>query len=236
MPRWRSLRRSTTRSPPPMPAITPASCACGGASRTRRTSSRPSSSISPGEHEFRIWTAAGTVLRGAARVGLGRVDEGLADVRNGIGLYGELRSPPIFWPFLLFVQAPRLRRRWTTRRGADGGRSLVGHPRRSSGASLLPELWIAKGDLVRALAGDDTGDARRGRALVPEGTRARDRARRAHGAAPGFDPPRPAARRGRRSGRRVRLFWRPILSMLTEGFETADVREARDLLEAVATP
>ena len=57
------------------------------------------------EHEFRIWTAAGNVLRGAAHVALGRADEGMAEVQFGIGLYGELRSPPIFWPFLLFVQA-----------------------------------------------------------------------------------------------------------------------------------
>ena len=110
-----------------------------------------------GEHEFRIWTAAGTVLRGAARVGLGRVDEGLADVRNGIGLYGELRSPPIFWPFLLFVQA---------RACAEGGRPAEGLSAvdrsvdilgRSSGATLLPELWITKGDLIRSQSAHDTG-------------------------------------------------------------------------------
>ena len=103
-----------------------------------------------GEHEFRIWTAAGTVLRGAARVGLGRVDEGLADIRNGIGLYGELRSPPIFWPFLLFVQA---------RACAEAGRSAEGLSAversmdvlgEGSDATLMPELWITKGDLVRS--------------------------------------------------------------------------------------
>ena len=75
------------------------------------------SSTSPASTSSASGRAAGTVLRGAARVGLGRVDEGLADVRNGIGLYGELRSPPIFWPFLLFVQA---------RACADAGRSAEG--------------------------------------------------------------------------------------------------------------
>ena len=48
MPRWRSRRRSTTRSPPPTPGTTRACCACGGASRTRRTRPRDrASSISP---------------------------------------------------------------------------------------------------------------------------------------------------------------------------------------------
>ena len=81
------------------------------------------------EHEFRIWTAAGTVLRGAARVELGRSEEGLADVRNGIGLYGELRSPPIFWPFLLFVQARACASGGQSGRGPAGARSVDRDPR-----------------------------------------------------------------------------------------------------------
>jgi adenylate cyclase len=188
-----------------------------------------------GEHEFRIWTAAGTVLRGAARVGLGRVDEGLADVRNGIGLYGELRSPPIFWPFLLFVQA---------RACADGGRPAEGLSAvdrsmdvlgEGSGASLEPELWIAKGDLVRALTADGSDD---GAEAEPWYRRALDRAtdlgaltaqlraatRLARLRLDGGDPAAASALLG------------PILGSLTEGFDTADVREARELLEGVATP
>ncbi len=57
------------------------------------------------EHEFRIWLAAGGALLGAAQVQVGRFDEGLANIRAGIDRYTELRSPPIFWPFLLFLDA-----------------------------------------------------------------------------------------------------------------------------------
>ncbi len=57
------------------------------------------------EHDFRIWTAAGTCLLGAAQVGLDRFDEGLANVRTGVDLYQGMRSPPVFWPMLLFVSA-----------------------------------------------------------------------------------------------------------------------------------
>ena len=35
------------------------------------------------EHEFQIWTAVATCLHGAALAGMGRAEEGLAQVRNG---------------------------------------------------------------------------------------------------------------------------------------------------------
>ena len=82
-----------------------------------------------GEHEFRIWTAAGTVLRGAARVGLGpgRRRPGRRPERDR-----PLRRAPVA-AHLLAVPAvragPRLRRRWTSRRGAVGRRALDGRPR-----------------------------------------------------------------------------------------------------------
>ncbi len=108
------------------------------------------------EHEFRIWTAAGTVLRGAARAASAS-RRGLADVRNGIGVYGRapvaadlLAVPPV-------RSGPRLRRRRTTGRGPAASIGDGDH-RDGSGASLLPELAIAKGDLLRGLSPVDGGD------------------------------------------------------------------------------
>jgi predicted ATPase/class 3 adenylate cyclase len=57
------------------------------------------------EHDLRIWSAVGSCLVGAAEVGLGGFAAGLASIRSGMDLYQGLRSPPIFWPFLLFVDA-----------------------------------------------------------------------------------------------------------------------------------
>ena len=183
------------------------------------------------EHEFRIWTAAGGVLLGAAQVDLGRFDEGLANIRTGIGLYGELRSPPIFWPFLQFLDA---RARVRAGRPEDGLGAIdtaleilsVG------GASFLADLYLLKGDVLAALPPADGGGAAPAAAWYrraidfagPLGARMGHlraatrlaRLRRADG------DPAGAAR-----------LLRPIFATFTEGFETADLREAKELLAAL---
>ena len=187
------------------------------------------------EHEFRIWTAAGTVLRGAARVEVGRSEDGLADVRAGIGLYGELRSPPIFWPFLLFVQARACASGEQPAEGLqaiDRSIEIIGM---DSGASLLPELAIVKGDLLRGLSqvdGHVAADAepwyRQALDLATElgalTAQLRASTRLARLRVEAGDPVGATSQLG------------PIVGSLSEGFDTADLREARELLEAVATP
>jgi tetratricopeptide (TPR) repeat protein len=57
------------------------------------------------EHGFPIWGAVGGCLRGAALAWLGSGDEGLALLERGMREYRGLRSPPVFWPLLLQLQA-----------------------------------------------------------------------------------------------------------------------------------
>ncbi|QNN53649.1 DUF4062 domain-containing protein [Nocardioides mesophilus] len=56
-------------------------------------------------HSYAIWRALALVLQGAARVGMGSVDAGLAEMEQGFGLYQQLATPPIFWPSLLVIRA-----------------------------------------------------------------------------------------------------------------------------------
>ena len=106
------------------------------------------------EHEFRIWIAAGGC---PARGGPGPRSAGSRRASptsgTGLDLYGELRSPPIFWPFLLFLDA---RASVHAGRPADGLGPLdtaieILSP--GAGASILPELFLLKGDLLAALRG-----------------------------------------------------------------------------------
>lgn len=57
------------------------------------------------EHGYEIWTAIGLVLRGVTAAYLGDVDGGLAQVERGVGLYRNLRTPPVFWPQILGLRA-----------------------------------------------------------------------------------------------------------------------------------
>ena len=185
------------------------------------------------EHGFRIWTAVGSCLLGAAEVGLGRFEAGLANIRGGMDLYQGLRSPPVFWPMLLFLDAGASHR---AGRHADGLRPLdaaieIMSP--GAGTTLLPELHLLKGDLLAALAGGD-GNGQSGaehwyrlafdRAseLSVRMTRLRaatrlGRLRQAEG-----DPEAAARVLG------------PVYATFTEGFATADLLEAQNLLAALA--
>jgi len=108
------------------------------------------------EHGFAIWKAAGTALEGAAQVGLGDAEEGLANVRRGMELYQGRRSPPVFWPLLLGIHARACLEAGRTAEGIqsiDSSLSILNE----GGGPLLCELRILKGDLLRA--GADSGSS-----------------------------------------------------------------------------
>ncbi len=52
-----------------------------------------------------IWRALGTCLLGAAASAAGRSAEGLGQIADGLDQYQDLRTPPVFWPFIRFIQA-----------------------------------------------------------------------------------------------------------------------------------
>ncbi|MBA2719941.1 MAG: AAA family ATPase [Chloroflexi bacterium] len=52
-----------------------------------------------------VWRALGLCLLGAATSALGRPDDGLRMIEDGLDQYQGLRTPPIFWPMIRFMQA-----------------------------------------------------------------------------------------------------------------------------------
>jgi len=157
------------------------------------------------------------------------LDEGLADIRQGMELYRELRSPPVFWPFLLFIDAGASH---AAGRPADGVRPLdaaIEMLSAGSGATMLPELHLLKGDLLAALAADErTGRTgaepwyrlafERAGELNARMTHLRAATRLARLRLADGEPEAAAQTLG------------PVHATFTEGFATADLREARDLL------
>ena len=180
-------------------------------------------------HDFQIWRAVGTCLLGAANAGLGQSEQGLAQIRQGMDMYQGLKTPPLFWPLLLFVQAGAHAR---ARKAAEGltvideALKIAG---RGSGMTLLPEFHLLKGDLLLALPHVNRADAELW-------------FQRAFDVAQGLDARMPQLRaavrlcrlrRVRANGDQGGRVLRAVYDTFTEGFTTADLAEANALLESV---
>jgi len=178
------------------------------------------------DHDLKIWEAIGTFLLGAASVGLGDVEEGLSGIREGMDLYQDMKTPPVFWPMLLSVRAGACAGAGLTDEGLafiDQAVALVGE---SSTMPLLPELFLVKGDLLAADRATDGGTAPWYRRAL-ESARALD-AR--------MSQLRAATRlcrlpQDRADAERSRRLLESVYATFTEGFTTADLTEARGLIE-----
>jgi hypothetical protein len=180
------------------------------------------------EHELQIWTALGTCLLGAANTGVGRFEEGLAQLRLGLDLYQGLKTPPVFWPLLLSVQAGAYAR---SGRPADGlGFIEEAIVIAGSGMPLLPEFYLLKGDLLLALS-DANGDS-----ADPWFQKAFDAAQRLDARMSQLRAAIRLCRLWRDQGNEEQggRVLRAIYETFTEGFATLDLIEARTLLESQA--
>jgi predicted ATPase/class 3 adenylate cyclase len=181
------------------------------------------------DHDFPIWRAVGTCLLGAANTGMGRVEEGLVQIHEGIALYQGLKTtPPVFWPLLRFVQAGAYAQAGRETQGLvliEEALEMIG---RGSGVTLLPEFHLLKGDLLCSLPEDN-------------GANAELSFQRAFDIAHDLDARTPELRaavrlyRLRRDQGQVKeggRVLRAVYDTFTEGFATPDLIEARALLES----
>jgi predicted ATPase/class 3 adenylate cyclase len=176
------------------------------------------------ENELQIWKALGRCLLGVADSGLGRYEEGLAQIRQGLDLYQGLKTPPVFWPLILSLQAGAYAR---SGRPAEG-LSLIEEALEVAGPGmpLLPEFYLLKGDLLLGLP-----SSRESAGLWFR--QAFDRAQVLDARMPQL---RAAVRLCRLShdqsdgGQDARAL-RDVYEAFTEGFTTPDLMEANDLLK-----
>jgi predicted ATPase/class 3 adenylate cyclase len=111
------------------------------------------------EHDLQIWRALGTALLGAAKTALGRPEEGLAQVSEGIALYHGLRTPPVFWPLLLYIRAGAYSNAGNPREGLPLIDEAIEIAENGSGLTLLPEFYVLKGELMLILDEPAAADA-----------------------------------------------------------------------------
>ena len=168
-----------------------------------------------------VWLALGTCLLGAATSALGRPDEGLRQIADGVDQYRGLRTPPVFWPMIRFMQAaahvdgqaPGPAFAYIDEALAVGGPDEV----------ISPLFHVVRGDLS-VLAGDRASAIRSYERGLATGQR--------------FDAPLPQLRAAvrlwriasddERSSRAAVI--RPLLASFTEGWDTADLREAAEIV------
>jgi predicted ATPase/class 3 adenylate cyclase len=177
------------------------------------------------EHNFAIWRALGTCLLGAANTATGQVEEGVAQVRQGVDLYQGLKTPPVFWPMLraleagVYAQAGRVQEALAM---VDEALEIAG---RGSGTTALPELQLLKGDLLLALGRADDAEPWFRQALdIAQRLDARMSQLRA--------TVRLCRLRSDQDGGIAVPQLRAVYDTFTEGFTTADLTEARALLES----
>jgi predicted ATPase len=185
------------------------------------------------EHGFQGWKAVGTVLSGAAQVGLG-IEEGLVNLRGGMDLYQGLRSPPVFWPMLLSIQAAACLLAGRPAEGLPAIEAALEIMNPGAGTSLLSEFMILKGDLLVALAageGREDPEAERWYRLALERARALNVR---------ISELRAATRlcrisKGRDGHDAATQALAEIYATFTEGSTTRDLIEARELFDTVAS-
>jgi predicted ATPase len=182
------------------------------------------------EREFPIWRAVGSCLRGAALAGTGSADEGLTVIERAMNTYQRLKTPPVFWPLLLHLQAGACGLADRPEEGLTLLDEAVEIATQSPGPTLWSEFFQLKGDLLLALSTDNAAEAE-------------SWLQRAVDTAAEVQAPMLQLRAALRLGRLWRAQGktdpaRELVSdayeRLTEGFATADLREAKALLDDLA--
>jgi predicted ATPase/class 3 adenylate cyclase len=170
-----------------------------------------------------IWRALGTCLLGAATSALGRPAEGLRQIADGIDQYQGLRTPPVFWPFIRFMEGATY---------VDAGTPSPGFPLIDEAIELggpdnptAPLFHIVRGDL--SLPGPEPDTA----AAVASYERAYAMAERLGARMPQLRAAARLCRMATDANRsdRVRVL-RAVHATFTEGFSTPDLAEAAALL------
>jgi predicted ATPase/class 3 adenylate cyclase len=182
------------------------------------------------EHDFQVWRAIATILHGAALTGLDRIEEGVAQVDRGMALYQEHVTPPVFWPMLVSIHATSLANAGQPAAGLQLLKDLVAGVEMKVISKDMPEIGLIMGDMLLATSHDNAAEARAFYQQTWESTQARQVSMIALKAAIRL------CRLGLLEGDtgKADQQLRQCYDAFTEGFETADLLEARALLDEMA--
>jgi predicted ATPase/DNA-binding SARP family transcriptional activator len=186
------------------------------------------------EYDLPIWRALGSCLLGAAKTGLSGSEEGLTDIREGTSMYQRLKTPPAFWALVLLLYAGACGRSGRP----DEGLSLLAEASgvldeamkrggEGAGTTLLPEFYLLRGNLLVLL------DEARAGGADPWLLRAFESAHKLQARLPQLRAALALSRAQAKRGDPARgtELLRTTYATFTEGFSTADLIDARHILE-----
>jgi tetratricopeptide (TPR) repeat protein len=176
-------------------------------------------------HGFQIWASLGAILLGATQTALGRTEEGLAKIETGFKDYQGLTSPPVFYPHILGIRAVALAQAGRPTDGLALLDSALKDADESRLAQELAQLLLIQGELLMAVSPARAAESFR---LVLAGAREGGLKLLALMAATRLVKLEMAEGKAPESGRQLA----EIYDSFTEGFETADLHEARAVLDA----
>ena len=177
-------------------------------------------------HGFQIWSAVGSCLLGTALVGLGSTEKGLALIEQGLDAYRGLKTPPVFWPMLLHLCAGAYGAASKPEVGLHMMNEAIEVGSSSAARTGTSEFLILMAALLLAVSSDHAAEAE---ALYQQAVL---NAQEVHApmlelrAAIGLS--RLWQEQGNKEGARKVL--NEAYSKMTEGFTTADLKEASALL------
>ena len=185
------------------------------------------------EHGFPQWLALGTLLRGWALAMQGQTAEGIAQIRQGTAAW-RATGAEAFWPLCLACLAEAYGKAGQVTEGLTAlaeARALVS---KTAERFQEAELYRLMGELLLAQA--ETQDT--GHKLEEAETwfqQALDVARGQHAKSWELRAAMSLSRLWQQQGKRAeaRELLAPIYGWFTEGFDTADLQEAKALLEAL---
>jgi predicted ATPase len=179
------------------------------------------------KYEFKIWQAVSTCLYGAALAGLNRVEEGCIRIKEGMDLYEELKTPPVFWPLLLILRAGASGQAGKTGEGlrlSDQALEIIG---RDSGNPVSSEIFRLKGDLLLMHDPRNPAEAEKCFRQALEVGRERQAGMLILRASISLS----RLWQTQNKGEQGRQLLREAYDTFSEGFSTADLTEAKTLLE-----
>jgi tetratricopeptide (TPR) repeat protein len=111
------------------------------------------------EQDFPIWQAVGSCLRGVALAGMGQADEGLAMIETAMNNYQRLKTPPVFWPLLLHIQAGTCGLAGRPAEGLTLLDEAIEIAKDNPGRTMRTEFLRLKGELLLAVSSDNANEA-----------------------------------------------------------------------------